>query len=359
MADIQYFLGANTPNGFYSLYDELIDRETAHSVYILKGGPGCGKSSFLRRIGRHAEAAGIATQYILCSGDPDSLDALILPERRIAFVDGTAPHVVEASCPGVVDHYINLGRFYDSEGLQPNRSEILARMAENKAAYRRCYRCLAAAGTLDEDIRELLLTRETAARLQKRVKGIIARELKQNGGDPGHVTHRFLSAISCRGRITRWETVTAQCRRVYELCDSCGLAHDMLVSLLNAAAARGYHVIACPSPMCPDRLEHLIIPALQLAFVSSTKEQSYPGHPYRRLHLDTVLSTGEAYHKNRARARFSQKVSSALLDEGIQALEQAKASHDALENLYNPYVDFPAVYAEADELAQRLFPSQA
>ena len=94
MAQIRYFLGANSPTGFYSLYDQLIDLETAQAVYIIKGGPGCGKSSFMRRIARHAEAAGCSTHFILCSGDPDSLDGLIIPERKIALVDGTAPHVV-------------------------------------------------------------------------------------------------------------------------------------------------------------------------------------------------------------------------------------------------------------------------
>lgn len=356
MAAIQYFLGANTPNGFYSLYDELIDRETARSVYILKGGPGCGKSSFLRRIDRHAEAAGLTTRYILCSGDPSSLDALILPELNTALVDGTAPHIVEPSCPGVVDHYINLGRHYDTDALQANHNGILACIAENKAAYRRCYRCLAAAGALEEDIRDLLLTDEVTAHVQKRVKGIISRELKRNGNESGKVTHRFLSAITCNGCMTLWDTVSAQCRRVYELCDSYGLAHEMLVPILNAAAARGYDVIACPSPMCPDRLEHLLIPTLELAFVTSKKEQPYPGRPYRRLHLDAMLPAADTYQKNRARARFSQKVSSALLAEGIHALEQAKEAHDALETLYNPYVNFPAVYAEAEELVQMLIP---
>lgn len=92
MAQIQYFLGANSPSGFYSLYDQLIDRETARGLYILKGGAGCGKSSFMRRVARHAEAAGYRAEYILCSGDPDSLDAVVFPELKTALVDGTAPH---------------------------------------------------------------------------------------------------------------------------------------------------------------------------------------------------------------------------------------------------------------------------
>lgn len=42
--EIQYFLGANSPTGFYSLYSELLPPETASVIYILKGGPGCGAS---------------------------------------------------------------------------------------------------------------------------------------------------------------------------------------------------------------------------------------------------------------------------------------------------------------------------
>ena len=91
---IQYFLGANAPTGFYSLYDHLLPPEEARAIYILKGGPGCGKSTLMRKIGAWAEESGLETEYIICSGDPDSLDAVVLPQSGVAIVDGTAPHVV-------------------------------------------------------------------------------------------------------------------------------------------------------------------------------------------------------------------------------------------------------------------------
>lgn len=90
--EVQYFLGANSPTGFYSLYDQMIDRTKARRLYILKGGPGCGKSTLMRRVAERAKAAGQEVEYILCSGDPDSLDAVILPGLEIAVADGTAPH---------------------------------------------------------------------------------------------------------------------------------------------------------------------------------------------------------------------------------------------------------------------------
>ena len=90
--EVQYFLGANSPAGFYSLYDQMIDRTKARRLYILKGGPGCGKSTLMRRVAERAKAAEQEVEYILCSGDPDSLDAVILPGLEIAVADGTAPH---------------------------------------------------------------------------------------------------------------------------------------------------------------------------------------------------------------------------------------------------------------------------
>lgn len=94
MPNIRYFLGGNTPTGFYSLYHQLSEPERLRALYIIKGGPGCGKSTLMRRVERHAQAAGLETQQVLCSGDPDSLDALILPQLGAALVDGTAPQGV-------------------------------------------------------------------------------------------------------------------------------------------------------------------------------------------------------------------------------------------------------------------------
>ena len=94
MPNIQYFLGGNTPAGFYSLYHQLSDPTRMRALYIVKGGPGSGKSTLMRRVERHAQAAGLETEQVLCSGDPDSLDALILPQLGAALVDGTAPQGV-------------------------------------------------------------------------------------------------------------------------------------------------------------------------------------------------------------------------------------------------------------------------
>lgn len=99
MSNVQYFLGANSPSGFYSLYHQLSEPTQFRSVYLIKGGPGSGKSTLMRRVERHAQAMGLQTEQILCSGDPDSLDGVILPQLNVALVDATAPPCGGASLP--------------------------------------------------------------------------------------------------------------------------------------------------------------------------------------------------------------------------------------------------------------------
>lgn len=350
---ISYFLGANSPHGFYSLYDELIDPETAEAVYILKGGAGCGKSTFLHRIASAAEAAGHPVEYIRCSGDPDSLDAVVLPDQNTALVDGTAPHVVEPRLPGVVDHYINLEVCYDSAALRPMREAIAGAMTGYQDCYDRAYRCLAAAAEIEADRRSLLEGGPLDAKIARRLKGILAREFRQAGGGSGKATRRFLSAVTCQGHICQWESVQDSCRKIYELEDSCGLSHRLLAPLLSAALALGHDAVVCPSPMDPERIEHLLFPALGLAFVTSSPELPFPGKALRKIRLD-AMADPDLLRRNRPRLRFGKKVSEALVEEAVASLREAKAMHDRLEALYNPHVDFALGNAMAEELIRTL-----
>ena len=164
---------------------------------------------------------------------------------------------------------------------------------------------------------------------------------------------RFLSAVTHKGMVYLWDTVSAQADRVYELSDRHGLAHHLLSPVLTAALAAGHHAVACPDPMAPDRLAHLILPELSLAFVTSTAEFPWPHRPYRRLRLD-AMAEEQLRHTSRPRLRFTRKVADALTEDGISSLVQAKEAHDRLEAIYNPHVDFEGVYAVADQLAKEI-----
>jgi len=349
-----YFLGANSPQGFHSLYSELISPRTARAVYLLKGGAGCGKSTLMRRVEKAAREGGIATERVLCSGDPDSLDAVLLPELGVAIADATAPHVMEPKFPGVVERYVNLGDCYDYAALQEVREEIMSCMTGYPACYDRAYRCLGAAFELREDVRSTLLTPQLRQRLSRRAGGILRRELKdKKSGEKGKIKQRFLSAVTHKGPMCLFETAAGQCARVCVLQDSYGLGHDLLVELLTGAVERGYDAVACPDPMAPERLQHLLIPEAGLAFVTATPALPWPGESAKRIRLDNIADTARV-RGARPRLRFALKMSAALQEEAVSSLAQAKAMHDELEKLYNPHVDFDRVNRMADQIIEEI-----
>ena len=75
---VSYFLGANSCQGFYSLYKEFCSAE-GDFLHLIKAGPGGGKSGFMRKIAKAAEDRGLEVEYLICSGDPDSLDGIYIP----------------------------------------------------------------------------------------------------------------------------------------------------------------------------------------------------------------------------------------------------------------------------------------
>ena len=83
----KYFCAANTGEGFLSYYGELIS--AAERVFIIKGGPGTGKSRFLREVAKRAESKGERVVYYYCSSDPSSLDAVFIGGKTL-LLDGTA-----------------------------------------------------------------------------------------------------------------------------------------------------------------------------------------------------------------------------------------------------------------------------
>ncbi len=57
---MRFFLGANTPSGFVSRFDQLADAGDGWRLFVIKGGPGTGKSSLIRRAAAELERSGVA-----------------------------------------------------------------------------------------------------------------------------------------------------------------------------------------------------------------------------------------------------------------------------------------------------------
>lgn len=85
-----FFFGAATPKGAID-FIQNITAKIERRIFI-KGRPGTGKSTMLKKLASKAEKKGIEVQIFHCGFDPNSLDMLIFPELNVAIFDSTAPH---------------------------------------------------------------------------------------------------------------------------------------------------------------------------------------------------------------------------------------------------------------------------
>ena len=354
--NVSFFLGANTPQGFVSFFDELYEPLGDWQVYIIKGGPGSGKSTLMKKAAAAFEELGYFVERIYCSGDPGSLDAVILPDIRACIADGTAPHVLDPKYPGALETIVNMGECWDTELLRKNATEIKMLSGAVSALFERSAKFLNAASSLQGDTLRLVQNCTDGAKIIRYASRLAHREFKKQRGTAGKEHKRFLSAVSSDGVVIHFETLYSLCDRFYVIEDEYGAVSPILLDYLkNYALTAGYDVISCWCPMAPkDKIDHLIIPDLGLCFFTSNAVHKPEFEPTQRIHARRFIDM-EELKKCRHRIGFNRKASIELISESVRLLNEAKSLHDTLETFYTLSMNFEAANQKTETVIGELF----
>ena len=191
------FPGSNTPLGFRSYYRQGL--QGLANIFILKGGPGTGKSTLMRKIGLAMLERGYDVEFWQCSSDNDSLDGVVIKSISTAVIDGTAPHTMDPRYPGAVDEIINLGEHWSVQNLRRQKETIIELSDQISDIFTKAYQKLAEAGTIfsDEQTKnEAVLDKK---KLQQEAVALINEIFTKKSPEPRHL---FASAITPRGLIS-------------------------------------------------------------------------------------------------------------------------------------------------------------
>ncbi len=351
-----FFLGANTPVGFYSLFSELYDADKGWRMYIIKGGPGTGKSTFMKKAAAECDRRGLYCERIFCSSDPKSLDAVIIPSLKVSIADGTAPHTLEPKYPGAVEITLDFGQFRNDRLLSEEREAIIEKTKENSYHHKKCIDFMSAARVAENDTLAVALSAMRIERLHKFAERLAENKLKAVGDARGNVSKRFLSAVTPEGFTVFSDTLCSLCENRVVLKDSFGCASGVIIKLLALKAAeQGLDCIVCYCPMSPEySAEHLIIPSLSLGFFTANSH-----HPAdfsvsqqidcMRFYDSDILSR----HKNRI--AFNKRSCDELLRGAVEKLKSAKVTHDALEQYYIRAMDYERLAVYCEEVIDEIF----
>lgn len=357
-----YFPGNNTPEGFFSYYGNILGQREAEKIVCIKGGPGTGKSTFLKKVGERLAETGENIDFLHCSADENSLDGILLRDKKIAFVDGTSPHVIDPLTPGAVDSIINFGEFWNDRKIADHKEEIISYSENTSRWYKMAYNYMAAARKIYDSLSAVQEDGVEVSEIYKLAADIISREYQQYdiSFKAGAMKRFFATAITPAGNISYVRSILGNMKRVYLINVPEGYSNISFMNIIaDGAIYRGFDVEAFYCPMDPERkIEHLLVPELGLAFVTTNKWHDL--EPWEicgeeetgcEITMIDINDYQSAYFvdKNRAVLDKLSRLYAQLMEESVSALSRAKENHDIVEKMYIRNMNFDKI----DELVEK------
>jgi len=360
-----YFPGNNTTQGFFSYYSFILEQHEARKIICIKGGPGTGKSTFMRKIGEFFLEKGEDIDFLHCSADEESLDGIVIKNLKIAIIDGTSPHITDPITPGAVDEIINLGEFWNEESLVVEKNNIIDINKMCSKWYRYAYSYLEAAGVFVKMLGDIY----DRAMIKGEVYRLAAETVYEEFGDkeisiyPGNIKKFFASAITANGMVNYLTSMLTDINKVYMIDAVEGFNNNIYMeTVIDGAVFRGYDVEAFYCPMLPElKIEHIIIPQLKTAFITTNKFHDLmpwelSGDEMKEIIMLDMCDFVDfvALEKELVMVeKFSSEID-VLLNEAVKCLKQAKKHHDIVESLYIPNMNFTGINRVRENVIEKI-----
>lgn len=353
--DLHFFASMNTANGFQSYFNEIFDPKHYNRIFILKGGPGSGKSSLMKRIANEAEERNGSVERFFCSSDPNSLDAIILKEQKLAILDGTSPHLADPSFPGIIENIVNLGSFWDVKKLIPYKNEIFKLIQEKKSAYQSAYQFLKAYGKV---IEEIFAYSKKALNDQKMMHNIrIQCRYFFKDEEENETKIRNIATI-CKDGICKFKTFEKESDKIWIVDDYMFTGFSYMDALELYAKQRNQSYFKSISPRSPNHINAIYFPKAKTSFILGKRDydEEIAGKEYHYINMKRFLDI-DKISQGKKKIKFAVKCSDELLNGATQALKEAAHKHEMLEQYYVSAMDFQKIDHIQNEISREIFRS--
>lgn len=339
-----YFLGGASPQGFETRF---WDSQRAAYGFYLKGGPGTGKSTLMKRIAAAFAAEPVSVYH--CASDPHSLDAVVLESRGIFIADATAPHESSTPLPFVTGETVDLAAGLDAGSLHKDAEAILALYQENQNAHKQVRKGLSGIAEMTGIIAETgaaALDRDKLAKYAQR----LAKRLLPKAAGLGEIQYRQSCAVTPLGRLrfipegfdlvlvqdAMYTAGTELLRMLAETAVQCGQVCEVSVSLTQQHA-----------PVM------VILPMQKLVLAAAESTLPEVPKPVTVIRMQRFYDA-EKLRDQRTLLRFCAKTAAATEEQVIELLAEALRVHDELERYYIGALNTAFLDQKAAEIIEKI-----
>lgn len=349
----EFFAASNSAHGFKNYFPEIFSR--VERLYVIKGGPGTGKSSFMRKCALYGENEGFEVEKYLCSSDSTSLDGVILNdgERTVGIIDGTYPHLWEPKHPGAVEQIINLGEFWDEKLLADQKNEIISLGAKKSAAYNKAYGYLRSCGNIRAVTDPILHSVIDLDKMKKAVARL-SRQHDQNKSGEIYRLPAIIDGITMSGQM-RLDSFEKNADKIYWIDRFYGAGQLFLCELAERLKERELALRIAYDAICPWLVNGIFVENDRVTYILSNgeKENENFGKEEKYINVKRFVYQ-EKLAENRAELRYNEKLTQSALDSALRSLSEVKIYHFLLEDIYKNAMDFELLGEYTEDFIYRI-----
>ncbi len=335
---VRYVLtSSNTSQGFHTFLPELL--QGVLKIFILKGAPGSGKSTFMRLLGESFSEQGYEVEFWVSAADPVSPEGVLIPQLKAAVVNGSLSSPIEPRYPGVTGDIIYLGDYGDKTFIQSYSQEIIKLCDDQEKHRRQATEVLKNAAAIKDTIKRQASAYLDLEKLQQVVEQLAEDILE---GAPAE-KHYFASAVTAEGMINYMDEISCACKKRYVFQGPAGSGKSTaILGLAARAQSKGYSLEYYHCGLEADNIQMIIIRNLEIALVDAGLLELSVKPWDVVIDMSSCLQdydAGELVHESSKSLREYET----LILEAQQELEQAHRCLKDLKKIYALAMDFEAL----------------
>lgn len=344
-----FFTGENTSEEFHLFLDFITNQKTLKKKFFLKSKSMLLKSSLMENISEYFNKNGYDVECYHCPYDENLLDGIIIKKLNIALLNSNLLNAIDSPLPyEIVDLEENLDKNNFERYME--KENCISTKIRNTS--KRSYRFIKAAKLMQEDWGYYNKLAVDYSKLTTTIEDLESKILSDVGlENQGESRHLFATALTQNGIVSFIDTLYNDMDKVYVLNGDPGTGKTMVLkTLYKEALKKGLYAEVYHHPLIIDKIEHIIIPQLNTAVITSNEINKTQFNGIQ-IYMNNLIDYSKI---NKTDVEEDKTNFYLFLHKSLSILSSNKKLQDNLEKYYFENIDSDALSITCEKFLSKL-----